>query len=347
MTALMLIAALLAPDAGVAAAADGGAPEPAKALEPSGPPPKVEMTCAPQPVRVGDPLTCALVIDHREDVTVKVVAPSGAARKGDPAPAEPAPGGGLRSTRELMLKPFGLKDVKIRGFQVVWQETSGYEGRVDVPPIRVPVKSMLAGQAEPTFRTFAEPPEGDAEGFFARHGPLPYVVTNWPLIIGLIVLAALIVGVGVGVAVKRWLASRDVVEAPWEDPRPAHVIAFERIERLQGEDLFSQGEAKQYYFRLSEIVRDYMGRRFKFDALEMTTEQIRAALKDKQLDVEAAVAVREFLEETDLVKFADFAPADDGGDTVLRMARGLIELTRAPDLADAPAEGAPAAEGAA
>ncbi|MCB9524846.1 MAG: hypothetical protein H6702_15920 [Myxococcales bacterium] len=345
MTALLLIAALWAPDAGVAAAAaDGGAPEAAKPLEPSGPPPKVEMTCAPQPVRVGDALTCTLVIDHRADVTVKVVAPSGAARKGEPTPAEPAPGGGLRSTRELVLKPFGLKDVKIRGFQVVWQETGGYEGRVDVPAIRVPVKSMLAGQAEPDFRTFAKPPEGDAEGFFSRHGPLPFVVTNWPLIIGLIVLGALLVGVGVGVAIKRWLAGREVDEGPFEDPRPAHVIAYERIERLQGEDLFSQGQAKQYYFRLSEIVRDYMGRRYGFDALEMTTEQIRAALQTEVLSVEAGVAVREFLEETDLVKFADFAPADDGGDTVLRMARGLIELTRAADVAPA---AAPAPEGGA
>ncbi len=336
--------ALAAPDAG---APPADAADAAVAPAPSGPPPTVNMTCAPQPVRVGDPLTCTLTIEHRADVSVKVVAPADASRQGAPSPAEPTPDGGLRSTRVLVLRPFGLDDVKIKGFSVIWQEAGGYEGQVPVPPIRVAVKSMLVGQLDPQFRTFKQPPEGDQAGFFARHGPLPYVITNWALIIGLIVLGTLIVGVAVGFAVRRWLAGRVVDTGPYVDPRPAHVIAHERIARLQAEDLPALGETKQYYFRLSEIVRDYLARRFGFEALEMTTHEILAsldALAGPDPGVEGRVAVREFLEETDLVKFADFAPADDQGDTVLRMARGLIELTRTADTAAAPTR---AAEGTA
>jgi hypothetical protein len=46
-----------------------------------------------------------------------------------------------------------------------------------------------------------------------------------------------------------------------------------------------------------------------------------------------------------LVKFADFAPGD-GGDTVLRIARGVIELTRAAEVTAAIAPGASAASAA-
>lgn len=328
--ALALIAALLAPDAGLAPPVDAGA-DAAKPLEPSGPPPQVKMTCAPQPVRVGDPLTCTVVIAHRKDVSVKVLAPTGATRQ-EPAPAEPLPNGDLRSTRALELRPLGLRDVRIKGFSVVWQEASGYEGTVEIPGQRVPVKSMLVGQADPKFRTFAEP-QGEVEPFHGRHGAVPYIVRNWPLIIGLIVFGAILLGVGVGFLVRRWLANRVVEETVWVDPRPAHVIAYEKLDRLVAQNLPDQGETKQFYFRLSEVMRDYIGRRYGFDALEMTSDEIRRRLRGLEADApstEGDLAMRDFLQETDLVKFADFAPPDQG-DTALRMARGLIELTRAAD----------------
>jgi hypothetical protein len=336
--ALALIAALLAPDAGLVADA---AVDAAPVLEPSGPPPVAKMSCAPQPVQVGDPLTCTVTIAHRKDVSVKVVAPTGATRQ-DAAPAEPLPNGDLRSTRVIVLRPMGLRDVRIKGFAVIWQEASGYEGTVDIPGQRVPVKSMLVGQAEPKFRTFTEP-QVEVPVFHERHGGLAYIIRNWPLIIGLIILGAIIIGVGVGFLVKRWLAGRVVDEGPFVDPRPAHVIAYEQLERLVAEDLPHQGELKAFYFRLSEVVRDYIGHRFQFDALEMTSHEIRThlhALEADQPSVEGDVAMRAFLDETDLVKFADFAPPDEGGDTVLRMARGLIELTRQADDAPDAEEGA-------
>jgi hypothetical protein len=118
-----------------------------------------------------------------------------------------------------------------------------------------------------------------------------------------------------------------------------------------------QGLAKAYYFRLSEIVRDYLERRYSFGALEMTSDEIRTHLAvaeaaarsgargtaDAAVTAEGRRAVEAFLDETDLVKFADFAPTESAAETVMRAARGIIALTRAPDVSSvAPTAPAPA-----
>ena len=68
----------------------------------------------------------------------------------------------------------------------------------------------------------------------------------------------------------------------------------------------------------------------------------RAALRDGRLDTnaEGGVAIESFLTESDLVKFADFAPTESAVDSVMRAARGIVELTRAPEAPAAQPEAA-------
>jgi hypothetical protein len=326
-----------APDEGTPVPA-AGTPTPAPAKPdapmpptPSGPPPVARITCAPQPVRIAEPLVCTLVVDHRPDVSIAVTAPAEVSRD-KAGPPEPLPDGTLRSTRTLTVRPRGLKPVRVEGLAVTWQETSGYTGTLAIPPQRVQVKSLVAGVADADFRTYASP-QSELAPFVDRHGPLPHLVRNWALIFGLYLAGALLIGVLIGVPLRRWLRARRRPPAPYVDPRPAHVIALERLERLLAEDLPARGETKQLYFRLSEIVRDYLARRFHFDAMEMTSQEVLVALTTKGdggPNAQGFVAVRDFLEETDLVKFAGFSATDEG-DTAVRMARGLIELTRGTD----------------
>mgnify|MGYP001181648062 CR=1 FL=1 len=84
---------------------------------------------------------------------------------------------------------------------------------------------------------------------------------------------------------------------------------------------------KDYYFRLSEIVRGYLERRFGINGLEMTSDEIRRWLHSNTFTAEIRLSIDDFLGETDLVKFADFSPDDAATETVTRLARGLITLT--------------------
>ncbi len=333
------------------APAEPAGPPPAK-----GPPPAIKMQCAPNPVRIGERLVCTLTAVHRADVSIEVTAPE-RFEVGEPTPAKTRDDGLLETVRALTVRPDSMRKVRVRGLQVVYTEASGGQGTMAVPDQIVPTRSVIAGTDQPTFRTFETPGGGVegqdgpnvADGYFARHGPLPYRVFNWPLFIALCVLGGVGLGIGVGVLVKRYLDARRIDPGPPVDPRPAHVIAYAELEALLALNLPADGRVGEFYVRLSEIVRRYLGRRFGIDAPEMTSDQIRAwaTLQGERFGAEVRLGLDDFLAETDLVKFADFSPTESEISTVTRQARGLISLTRVPDAGgepSAPAPSAPAAE---
>ncbi|MFQ5953274.1 MAG: hypothetical protein ACE5JK_07755, partial [Candidatus Omnitrophota bacterium] len=65
-------------------------------------------------------------------------------------------------------------------------------------------------------------------------------------------------------------------------PKPAHVIACEELSELRAMDLPGKGQVKEYYIRLSDIVRHYLENRFLYRAPEMTTEEFLNVIKDSK-----------------------------------------------------------------
>lgn len=88
-------------------------------------------------------------------------------------------------------------------------------------------------------------------------------------------------------------------------PDPPWVVALRMLDELKHSRLMERGEYKQFYFKLSEIGKYYIDRRFGFPAIERTTAEIKEgfeygrpqAIDDKFI---------EFLEYSDLVKFAKY-----------------------------------------
>ena len=301
-------------------------------IRPSGPPPSVKIECTPDPVRMGDTVTCVLTIVHRQDVSITVGAPANVSPQ-PTVPSQPHGNGLLKTTRVLTLQNLAMQKLKIEGLTVNWTEASGGQDRLAVPVQRIPVQSVLEQNTNPEFKTFAKP-QGDEDTFWANHGPVPYRVTHWPTVIAVGVLLVVLLGIVVGVVIKRWLDARKVVPIDPVDPRPAHVIAQSELAKLIAEDLPGQDRTDEYYVRLSEIIRAYLERRFQTNALEMTSDEIRAWARTSNFSSEILAGVDDFLEETDLVKFADFAPSASQLDTVTRVARGLIFLTQDRDESD-------------
>lgn len=91
--------------------------------------------------------------------------------------------------------------------------------------------------------------------------------------------------------------------------RPAHELALDELDRLQKEGLIGKGIYKEHYFKLSEIFRRYLERRFHFQAVEKTTEEILPEIKGlKGFDEHVKRGAEKFLHKTDLVKFARHIP---------------------------------------
>ena len=111
--------------------------------------------------------------------------------------------------------------------------------------------------------------------------------------------------------------------------RPAHEIAFEDLERIRNEKIWSRGQVKEYHVQLTDTIRTYIDNRYGIDAEQMTTSEIldmfNAAIP---IDSDDKMRLRQMLELADSVKFAKFQPLQGDNDLSLRNAFDFVEHTK-------------------
>ncbi len=112
-------------------------------------------------------------------------------------------------------------------------------------------------------------------------------------------------------------------------PKPAHEVAYEKLAELKAMRLAEKGFIKEYYIRLSEIVRYYLEDRFSFRAPEMTTEEFLDSLRGSpKLKTEHKQLLRDFLSQCDMVKFAKYGPTPLEALDSFSSAERLVDQTR-------------------
>ena len=122
----------------------------------------------------------------------------------------------------------------------------------------------------------------------------------------LVALAALVVAVLLIVRAARRKGSEE--SKPKE---PAHIVAIRHLEMLHNQKLWQNGKVKEYYSRLTEILREYLAGRYGVGAMEMTTDEIVAAMKKVELSPKHISSLGILLAESDLVKFAKYLPNEE------------------------------------
>ncbi len=85
---------------------------------------------------------------------------------------------------------------------------------------------------------------------------------------------------------------------------------------------------KDYYSLLSEIVREFIEARFSNLALEMSTPEILADMKEKELEKEALQILTELLPLTDMAKFAKVKPIGEENEAAMQQAMRFVSLTQ-------------------
>lgn len=113
---------------------------------------------------------------------------------------------------------------------------------------------------------------------------------------------------------------------------PPYVLAKREIEQLEIQGLFEKGQAKAFYFRFSEILRQYLETLRGFPAAEFTTEEIASCISHEQ-----DRRLLSILRQADLVKFADTIPTPARKDEEVKTALVYIRETSPPPDAGDPA----------
>ena len=161
---------------------------------------------------------------------------------------------------------------------------------------------------------------------------------DWPLfwlivLITLGVVALAVIGFFVYRYVKRHAAPSAEVAEP-QDLRPAHEIALERLDVIKAEKLWQQNRDKEYHTQLTDVVRDYIARRFGICAVEQTSAEILAGIQPALSGQKTVYAdLKTLLTTSDLVKFAKYKPLVSEDEKSLALAYQFVEATKevAPD----------------
>ncbi len=112
-------------------------------------------------------------------------------------------------------------------------------------------------------------------------------------------------------------------------PIPPHETAYRELKALLAEDLIGAGQYKEFYFRLTFIVRQYIERRFGLRAPEQTTEEfLGGAASSGRLSGQHQTLLQEFLNYADLIKYAKYVPQAADVERSFNAARTFINQTR-------------------
>lgn len=122
-------------------------------------------------------------------------------------------------------------------------------------------------------------------------------------------------------------AEKEVVIIP-EEIIPAHVTALEKLRKLKGQELWQNGQQKEYHSELTFIVREYLENRYSISALESSTHEILGDLKKVDFDDRFKDNLTEMLSIADLVKFAKAESTGDINTRIINQAEEFIQATK-------------------
>jgi hypothetical protein len=124
----------------------------------------------------------------------------------------------------------------------------------------------------------------------------------------------------------RWIKRPKPVPPP-PPPRPPWEVALERLDEVRHAGLLETGRFADFFDRVNDAVREYLGARFGFDGLESTTDEMLRALRRVPHFGIALPEIADFLQECDLVKFADMTPTLTECERALTQAERIVRTT--------------------
>lgn len=150
-----------------------------------------------------------------------------------------------------------------------------------------------------------------------------WIIDYW----GWLLLTILLVAGGV-CAVLIYTKRMNVPFMPVKKPVPPYEMAKQRLETLHDQHLCEKGQEREFYTELTDILREYIDKRFGINAMEMTTGQILTQLNANPETKPSEKLMRQILEVADFVKFAKLRPLPEDNTKSYISAIEFVENTR-------------------
>ncbi len=151
-------------------------------------------------------------------------------------------------------------------------------------------------------------------------------------------LGIALLGVGMFFLVRYILRHRKgyIPEAAPKQLRPAEEVALEKLNEIKAEKIWQDGKVKEYHTELTDVIREYISRRYEVSSTEKTSDETLSALKPLMKDQKDLFErLRRMLSLADLVKFAKWTATPDENENALRTAYDFVEETTPQPATDA------------
>ena len=157
----------------------------------------------------------------------------------------------------------------------------------------------------------------------------------------LLAIGCVLLGIGL-YYLWRWYQKNRKPEEETVNPellRPADEVALEKLDAIKAQKIWKDGKVKEYQTDLTDVVREYIGRRFDVQSTEKTSDETLRELKpilasrqhsavSIQNGPELYEKLRKMLQLADLVKFAKWHTTPDENELALSTAYEFVNETK-------------------
>lgn len=162
----------------------------------------------------------------------------------------------------------------------------------------------------------------------------------------LLAIGCLLLAVGLYYLWKWYERNRKPEEEPIHPDllRPADEVALEKLDAIKAQKIWKDGKVKEYQTDLTDVVREYIGRRFEVQSTEKTSDETLREMEiilvkgqsDKVLCTKEEgkalyEKLRHMLQLADLVKFAKWHTTPDENENALTTAYEFVNETKLPN----------------
>ena len=220
----------------------------------------------------------------------------------------------IQINRDIIVQSFDSGMYVIPAFKYVIGKDTFKSNELTLKVLPVKVDSLpnihdLKPVAEPPF-------------FFSDYLP-EFIVKYWWLIILVLVLIA------AGIyAYFKWFKKGELPLRKKEKVIPPYDEAIMKLTQLKSEHLWEAGQEKEYFTRLTDILRNYIDRRFEINAMEMTSSQIIDVLRKNEETMPVNEQLSKILEMADFVKFAKMRPLPEDNEVAYQRALNFVNETK-------------------
>lgn len=114
-------------------------------------------------------------------------------------------------------------------------------------------------------------------------------------------------------------------------PQPPYMVALSKLKKLQAQNLPQKGKTKEYYTKLTDILRSYINRQFNIKTFEKTSGEIIEQVREDEQLSKYEEMLKSIFETADFVKFAKVQPSVIENSRCITEAERFVEVSH-PDI---------------